>query len=193
MARGIRVIVLNCDESCATELRAKLLQNDGLKIVAEVDEPAMFALALEQFPAELVVVNLSADPEGLMQLAAETLSKRPDLSLFAISGTSDSDLILQAMRAGFREFLLWPIDNEQLSLAIDRLVKSTPDHGPTGKLICVIGPSGGCGATTVATNVACELTGMSRRGTVVADLDFAFGHVATILDVTTRRWWKRCC
>lgn len=184
MARSIRVVVLNCDESCTRELRATLLANEGVKIAAEVDEPAMFLSALEQFPAELVVVNLDSDPEGLIGLAADVVGKQPELCLFAISATSDSDMILQSMRAGFREFLLWPIDEEQLGLAIGRLVKAAPNQGPSGKLVCVMGPSGGCGATTLSTNLACELVQLSRRGAAVVDLDLAFGHVATMLDIT---------
>jgi len=184
MARGIRVIVLNCDDSYAAPLRAKLLKNDGVKIVAEVDEPALFPSALEQFPSELAVINLESDPEGLTTLISELLNKNPDLCTFGISASNDSNLILRAMRSGFREFLLWPIDDKQLHEAIERLAKASTSQGPSGRLVCVLGPTGGCGATTVATNLGCELAQLGRKRAVVVDLDFAFGHVATLLDTS---------
>jgi pilus assembly protein CpaE len=52
-----------------------------------------------------------------------------------------------------------------------------------GKLITVLGAAGGVGTTTVATNLAVELAGLATEGVVVADLDFRFGQVATMLDL----------
>jgi len=184
MARSIRVIVLNCEESCAPELRTKLLKHAGVKIVAEVDEPVMFSAALKQFPAEMVVVNLDADPEHLLALAADISTKQPHLALFGISQSNDPDLILQAMRSGFRDFLIWPIDDDRLETAIERFVQIAPAQASKGELICVLGPTGGCGASTLAVNLACELSVLAPNRTVIVDLDLAFGHVATMLDVS---------
>jgi len=69
MARGIRAIILNTNEDIAVELRSQFLAIDGLKIVAELDEPALFDSAIKQFPADLVIVNLDSNPEELMQAA----------------------------------------------------------------------------------------------------------------------------
>lgn len=186
MARAIRVIVVNCDEDYTADLRVHLLKIDGVKIIAEVDEPALFPSALQQFPAELVVVNLDSDPETLIPLTEKVHQDYPDLCLFAISESNNPNLILNSMRAGFREFLLRPVDDAQLGDAIERLVKTAVSHGPTGELICLFGPNGGSGASTVATNFACELTQLTERGVVLVDLDFAFGHAAMMLDLTVQ-------
>jgi len=184
MALGVRVIVLNCDETYAAELRAKLLKIDGVRIVAEVDEPALFASGLQQFPAELALVNIDPDPEALIALAGEILEANPDLCLFAISESNEAELILRAMRAGFREFLVRPLEQDQLYKAIERFTKSSPAQAVTGKLICVLGPSGGSGTTVVAANLGCELAQIAKRGAAIVDLDLAFGHIATMLELT---------
>ncbi len=184
MARGIRAIVINIDEDYAVELRSKLLAVDGLKIVAELDEPALFDTALKQFPADLVVINLDSDPEALIQFGSQVAEKHPELTLFAVSGSDNSQLILQAIRSGFREFLVNPIDDQHMLDAVNRIVKSADSQQDTGKLICVLGSVGGCGTTTVATNLACELSQMGKKSVAIVDLDLYFGHVATLLDLT---------
>jgi len=172
------------DEEQAAELRSKFLAVDGLKIVAEIDEPALFDSALRQFPAELVVINLDADPESLIGFGTQIAEKYPDLTLFAVSSSENAQLILQAVRGGFREFLIHPIDDKQLDDAINRIAKMPGNQAETGRLICVLGSVGGCGATTIATNLACELAQVATRSVVLVDLDLFFGHVATCLDLS---------
>jgi pilus assembly protein CpaE len=184
MARGIRAIILNTDEDYAVELRSKLLAIEGMKVVAEIDEPVLFDSAIKQFSAELVVVNLDPNPEASIQTATQIIEHYPDLTLFAVSESDNPQLILQAMRSGFREFLLRPIDEQQLIDAVNRINKTTSTQPQTGKLICVVGAVGGIGSTTLATNLGCELATMAEKSAVIVDLDLCFGHVATFLDLS---------
>lgn len=184
MARGIRAIILNTDEDYAVELRSKLLSIEGMKVVAEIDEPVLFDAAIKQFSAELVVVNLDPDPEALIQTATQIIEHYPDLTLFAVSESDNPQLILQAMRIGFREFLLRPIDEKQLEEAVNRITRTTSTQQQAGKLICVVGAVGGIGTTTLATNLGCELAALGEKSAVIVDLDIYFGHVATFLDLS---------
>jgi pilus assembly protein CpaE len=184
MARGIRAIILNTNEDIAVELRSQFLAIDGLKIVAELDEPALFDNAIKQFPAELVIINLDSNPEELMQAAAQIIGTYPDLTLFAVSDSANPQMILQAMRNGFREYLVRPIDVKQLSEAVGRINKLSTSQPASGKLICVFGAVGGIGTTTLATNLGCELAQFEKTSAVVVDLDMHFGHVSTMLDLT---------
>ncbi|MFA5866276.1 MAG: AAA family ATPase [Phycisphaerae bacterium] len=183
MARGIRAIILNMDEDYAVELRSKFLGIDGLKIVAELDEPGLFDTAIKQCPADLLIINLDQDAEGLIQFGAQIAEKYPELTLFAVSATDNPHLILQAMRSGFREFLVHPIEDTHLAEALNRITRLNVGSQEAGKLICVLGAVGGCGATTLATNLACELSQVAKRSAVIVDLDLYFGHVATLLDL----------
>ncbi len=184
MSATLRTIILNTDPDYSKQLRATLLAVDGIKITGEVDEPALFETAVTQSPAELAVVNLDPEPELIILTCEQIIEKNPDITFFAISESNNPDIILKAMRAGFREFLLRPIDENQLKEAIDRIAKFTSVKKHQGKLICCFGTIGGAGTTTIATNLACELAQFTRRGTIVVDLDLFYGHVATLLDIT---------
>ncbi len=183
MAKGTRLIVFNADEDYAAPLRTELLGIDGVKIVAEVDEPGLLTAAVSQFACDVVVVHLDPSPDLVLQVATQVLKDRPDLPVFAVSGSQDGRVILASMRAGFREFLVKPLDVEQLTNALNRVAQQRASAPKTGKLIAVIGSIGGVGSTTVATNLAVELAGLNAGQVAVVDMDFRFGQVATFLDV----------
>ncbi|MCH7814893.1 MAG: response regulator transcription factor [Planctomycetes bacterium] len=112
MGAGVRVIVFNTDETYGPELRSILLSYEGLKIIAEVDEAVLLPQAVKQFPADLAVVHLDPDAEGVLHMTGQAAAEMPDLPIFAISESTDGQLILAAMRMGIREFLTKPIDRD---------------------------------------------------------------------------------
>jgi pilus assembly protein CpaE len=52
-----------------------------------------------------------------------------------------------------------------------------------GHVVTVLSSKGGCGATTLATNLAVELAAGGARSVCLIDLDLMYGDVATVLDV----------
>ncbi len=183
MAHGLRVILFNTEEDYGPSLRASLLEFGGTKIVAEVDEPALLTHAVQQIPAQLLVVNLDPAPDAILPIAGEVAASHPGLAVFAVSSSTDGQLILSAMRQGLREFLTKPIEAEMLAEAVNRASERFAAGGRQGTLITVIGGAGGVGATTLATNLAVELCAIASGGVCLVDLDYRFGQVGTLLDL----------
>lgn len=102
--------------------------------------------------------------------------------VIVISPTKDPELILRAMRAGAREFVL-ESDHEELKLAVrsQAQVTETVDGG-NGSVITVFGAKGGVGCTTIASNLAGALQGAGARVCII-DLDFHLGDVLSFMDV----------
>ena len=180
---AVRVVVYNSDETYGPTLRSTLLGFEGVKIVAEVDEAALLLQALDRFPGDVLVVHLDPIPELVLPALGDVAEANPDLLIFAISESTDGQLILQAMRHGIREFLTKPIDESVLAEAFGRVAQRSVGAGKQGSLITVIGGAGGVGATTLAVNLAVELNELAPGKVVVVDLDHRFGQVATHLDV----------
>jgi pilus assembly protein CpaE len=200
----IRVIVVNADTEAAGELRAFLVSVDGVKIVAEVDELGLLEQTLDQFPCEVLLLHLDPNPKAMMKIAAPLIEARRDrFAVIAMTEDRDADLVVQAMRAGMREFLWKPFNPDQLTELLKRIgteAQSRRDESghDTGRIVSVIGTVGGVGATTLATNLAVELAQLdlqehapelaSKLATesglrvAVVDLDFRFGQVATLFD-----------
>jgi pilus assembly protein CpaE len=183
MAQDLKFILFNRDEECILELRAQLHRLEGVKIVAEVDEPALLGQACAQFNPDVLVAHLDPGPELMLPLVGEVAAANPQVAVFAVSQSTEGSLILQAMRLGIKEFFPRPIDPETLEEAVGKIASNRKDFGHHGKLITVTGTSGGVGATTIATNLAVELAQLAPGKVTVVDLDFRFGQVATFLDV----------
>ncbi len=193
MGATVRVIVVNADEQSSAELRTHLLSIDELRIVAEVDEPAFVGQALDQFPAELLLVHLDPNPTGMMDVIAPMLEGRAHKpAVVAMTEERNAELVVRAMRAGMREVLWKPFPPEQLSELVRRIGLESHSVGRhLGRLVPVVATCGGVGATTLATNLAVELAQLenwrrdgqlSQPKVAVVDLDFRFGQVALFLD-----------
>jgi|CXWL01.1.fsa_nt_gi pilus assembly protein CpaE len=183
MAHDLKFILFNRDEEYALELRAQLQKQGTVKIVAEVDEPALLGQAVAQFNPDVLVANLDPDPAFILPLVGETAAAHPHVAVFAVSQSTEGSLILKAMRLGIKEFFPRPIDPAMLEEAVGKIATQRKDSANHGKLITVTGTSGGVGATTIATNLAVELGQLAAGKVTAVDLDFRFGQVATFLDV----------
>ncbi|MFQ5413598.1 MAG: CpaE family protein [Phycisphaerae bacterium] len=183
MAQDVRFIIFNSDEAYAGELRAMLRSLHRARIIAEVDEPAILPQAVQQCRADVLLVNLDPSPDAVLPIAGEIAKSNSSLAVFAVSGSTDGQLILKAMRLGLREYLPKPIDTKALAEAVEGVVSQRGETAQQGTLITVQGTAGGVGATVLATNLAVELAQLAQGGVTVVDLDYHFGQVATFLDV----------
>ena len=181
MAQDLKFIIFNRDEEYTAELRAQLHRIGDVKIVAEVDEPALLDQAVAQFRPDILFANLDPNPESILPLVGEVAAAHTQVAVFAVSRSAEGSLILQAMRLGIKEFFPRPIDPVMLEEAVEKIASHRKDAGHHGKLITVMGTSGGVGATTIATNLAVELGQLAAGKVTVVDLDFRFGQVATFL------------
>jgi len=101
--------------------------------------------------------------------------------VIVISPTKDPELILRAMRAGAREFVL-ESDHEELKLAVRSQAQVTETVDGNGAVITIFGAKGGVGCTTIASNLAGALQATGARVCII-DLDFHLGDVLSFMDV----------
>ncbi len=183
MAQDVKFIILNGNEKFGAEVREALLKIEGVKIVAEVDEPALLGQAVTQFPIDIVLANLDPAPESVLPIVGDVAAANPDLAVFASSRSTDGHLILKVMRLGIKEFFPQPLDGAALREAVDKISEGRKTRTTQGKLFTVMGSAGGVGSTMLATNLAVELAMLSEGNMTLIDLDYRYGQVATLLDV----------
>jgi pilus assembly protein CpaE len=117
-----------------------------------------------------------------------------DTRVIAIGAVNDINLYREMVEAGLSDYLVKPISEKAITLALDHAVhrKSAPVSEPeakavpdTGKrsLVAVMGTRGGVGASTVAMNLAWLMANEHKRDTMLVDLDLQCGTIALALDV----------
>lgn len=185
MGTPIRAIVFNADEAYAVELRQALNAVSDVRIVAEIDEPSLLPQAVAQFPCDVVIANLDPLALVVLEVSSQIQTAQQRLPVVAISSSTDGEILLRAMRAGLKGFLLKPLKPDELRPIFEQIAAERTIEREPGKLISVVGCAGGVGATFLATNLAVELADLAGANKKVAllDFDFRFGQVATILDL----------
>jgi pilus assembly protein CpaE len=143
------------------------------------------AKRLEERTLPVALVDLGAQPMEFLS-TLEPLVRRFSETRFVLLGNDfQSDVILEAMQIGARNCLEKAKLDNDLPAVLKRLLPdikaSVASAG--GRIITVLGASGGCGATTVAINCAEELSEDSGKPSLLVDLDVSFGSLGTFLGV----------
>lgn len=123
----------------------------------------------------VIILENNADRTALLE-ALETLSEYcdPGTKVMVIGRVNDIVLYRELMARGVSDYLVAPFGVLDLVRAISHLY-STPGAAPVGRIIAVTGSKGGCGASTVAHNLAWAISKEMELATVIVDLDLAFG------------------
>ncbi len=132
----------------------------------------------------LAVVPVDTSDETGVSLIQALKRNRPDMPIIATGPAPLPDLILRAIRAGAMEFLVRPLQTDDLGPALDRVLRAAGLSARTGKCIAVYSAKGGLGNTTVAVNLAFALTRLSEDYRVaLMDLVVQGGDVRVFLDM----------
>lgn len=155
--------------------------------VTTLREVADFELLISQ---NFDVVLLAVDGDQAAALKTiEALSRLGSAAPMAYSEASNDELLIRCMRAGVREFLVYPfapgVIEEAFSRSENRGNVSPDTRKITGKSFAFLGAKGGSGVTTAACNFAISMAQESRRTTLLIDLDLPLGDAALNLGITS--------
>ncbi len=157
-------------------LRALVDENGPARATYDTAEQALFA-----GPPEMIVVVLSHNQERGLDVLRQ-MRRGSSRYLLAVGQTSDSKLILRALHQGADHYL----DENELETGLEavlaRFGHKQEQAAPPGRFLAVLSSSGGCGASTLAVNVA---TALAREHSHCAlfDLKPGRGDLAALLDL----------
>ncbi len=147
--------------------------------------------SLDENPLEqLVVMGPGVDLEFACEFAAQERMRRPGLGVVLVRKRVEATVLAQAIRAGIRDVV--PQDDlsglveacnrsRELSKLLTGGAGSSASNRAPGVAVTVFSAKGGCGKTTMATNIAAALASDGRRRVCLVDLDLAFGDVGIAL------------
>lgn len=183
--------IVDLDATIAETLRSTL-GSDAVVL------PSMDALErhLEtQLGEDTVVVGPTVDLRSALELATSMRVARPSLGVVLVRRRVNASVLGDALRAGVRDI----VEERDLSGVNDAVRRShdiaralreqvpgvgRPDEERTsGLLVTVFSAKGGCGKTTLSTNLAAALADGGRHNVCLVDLDLAFGDVAIALQL----------
>jgi pilus assembly protein CpaE len=134
---------------------------------------------------DIIIIDMQ-DPQAGLQSTGILHAALPDAQLFLSSESTDSQLIIESMRAGAREFLPKPIPPRTLSQAMSRFITEQQRHEEAraaGKLYCITSAKGGSGATSLAINLATSLADVHKARVSLVDLNSPVGDAVAHLNL----------
>src|SRR5713101_6711633 len=126
-----RVAIVDPSDSTREPLRNLLLGVESIWLEAECSRYEFFPDVIRQSDPDVAVVALDADHNKALQLIAALSNDFPGLPILAVSARGDGQSILQALRAGAKEFLTQPVVLEELMTVLNRPGQGSKDRGPT--------------------------------------------------------------
>ena len=186
----LAVSILSNDDACKREM-ARMLRASGVP-VGIMEERRTGDSAVP----DVFIIDIRTDASSGMATIERLRAAHSGVAIFAVAGTAEPDLILQAMRAGANEFFPWGStgvsrSTEESFQGAVRKTAARRDAATAGaRQPCVthvfLGAKGGAGTTTVAVNCAVELARLTKRPTAIVDLKPCLGEVALFLGVRPR-------
>src|SRR5215469_7171400 len=139
---------------------------------------------------DICIVDFDRDRRKASQAAENVHSVAPETAIFAVSSDAQPDLIIQAMRSGCSEYLLKPIGREQLLNAVARVGGRRRERLQPFKaqVLAFMGAKGGCGVTSLVTQLGALLANSFSKKTLIVDLHPDFGDSALYLGLTKYRY-----
>ncbi|TDX28407.1 pilus assembly protein CpaE [Modicisalibacter xianhensis] len=137
-------------------------------------------------PDALVLVASDNWRAEMAALSERSPSERPPLLIVGEQG--NADLVRVAMRAGARDFLSPPVNDDDMAEFLNDLLraKRVESSQKAARLTAVINAKGGSGASMIAANLAHVLAKALDRQTVLMDMDVQFGALPLYFNLTPR-------
>jgi pilus assembly protein CpaE len=166
--------------------------DDGLLIASGMSDFDRALMTAERDNSEALLL-FTPRLEDTYELLRSSRASRPAMALIvAVPGPQNGQLA-EALRAGADEIVILPAEAAAVATAIHKAMARVsaaatvrPADAPRSPLVAVLGPKGGTGKTTLATNLAADLATRGQE-TLLVDLDLQFGDVGVVLGVEPDR------
>lgn len=191
----IGVLCIDMEPGACEVLEALISDKAGAHVVDNVDSrivPREIMRMLEPFQYRICVIDFHEDVQEGCRIAERFRAACDNtIHLFAAATNSSPANIIAAMRSGCTEYLLKPFELEQVSDALTHVESRRhikDDKVTSGKVITVMGSKGGTGATSLATNLALDLTQRCGKKCLIVDQHPALGDVSLQLGLTRNQY-----
>jgi pilus assembly protein CpaE len=176
------VLLMTTDRSVAAAV-SRALSSNGHVITAVAQDAQELLTQLNSNPSVVALVDLDPSPSQTLSRLEQLAGRFPAARFVALAGAVQPDLLQDAMQAGVRRVVAKQSVEAELQGVLNRLSPGEAAGAPRGDVITVLQAAGGCGATTIAANLAAELAAtqppQESQRTVVIDLDCCYGALTT--------------
>jgi pilus assembly protein CpaE len=140
--------------------------------------------------ADIYVIDFDQNREEAVRTAERIHEVLGRTAIFALSSNSEPLLIIRAMQCGCMEYLLKPVDRDELLKALARVREQRREKREhvRGQVLSFLGVKGGSGVTTLATYMGALLAKVHKRSTLLVDYHPELGDASFYLSLQRHRY-----
>ncbi|WP_422444887.1 AAA family ATPase [Thermoanaerobacterium sp. DL9XJH110] len=199
----ITVLIADDIPTTREDIKRLLYFEEDIKVVGEAADGHEAVSLAEELKPDVILMDINMPRLDGIGATEQISVNVPQSAIIIISIQGEQEYLRKAMAAGAREYLVKPFSANELANAIRRvneaqkrrnmyLMSSQPAGSSQvlaqkrGKVITFFCTKGGVGKTTLACNLAVELTQETRKKVAILDLDLTAGDAAVMLNITAR-------
>jgi pilus assembly protein CpaE len=178
----MQVLLAGDQVTIVAEVRRVLLR-EGLECPASnVLSLAAMLEGLGKVHPDLLLLVLGPDPDRALSVLAEAKDSTRG-RVVVVGPNVDPKLVVRALRGGADDYVDEEDIEADLVVALGRVKRELASQsGEEGRVIVVLGPSGGSGSSTLAANIATILA-QKHKSSILLDLKLETGDLAALLDL----------
>ncbi len=181
----IFTVILSNEFSTSEVIKLFAGEFDNLEICQENDYSEAYKKIANYQGKSILLADLSSYKQQKLELILKVTKECKSCKVLALSDNPSVDLIIEIMRAGAKEFVPIPIIKSEFFESVNKLLSEFNETKKTNncKIISVFSNKGGIGKTSLATNLALELSKITKENIALIDLNFQMGDITTFLDL----------
>ena len=182
----ISAMILSDEFSTTEVLKLFVGEFDNTELLEVSNNYSEILEVLANSPNKTVfIVDLSTNRQSKLDLMQKISSQCQNCKVLARADNPSVDFIIQIMRAGAREFVPIPVIKSEFFEALNKTIAQFEQTKVSNKckIISVFSNKGGIGKTSLATNLALELSKITKENVALIDMNFQMGDITTFLDL----------
>ncbi len=129
-----RVLVVD-DAIIMRNMIKTILQESGHEVVAEADSGIVAYKAYQSYLPDVVTMDISMPEMNGIEALKKISLEYPDARIIMVSAMRQRSMLMEAIRAGARHYLIKPINKDKLLATINEILKSEPTGASVAKKI----------------------------------------------------------
>ncbi len=196
---GLGVVIIAPADALDQDWIAGLQSESSINVLARVGVLQRGIEAVQQFQPNIVLIDRPVDQ--LEETIHSIYAVSSNTLCVAVLPQQDMAAVRRLVGAGARDILVKPLNHREIIASLRQVVQmedarrqragqqsllAISRQKRAGKVILVMGPKGGVGSTTVATNLAVALKHVGGHDVALADFSLQFGDVAVLLNLFSK-------
>ncbi|WP_175922732.1 AAA family ATPase [Burkholderia latens] len=181
------ILVASDDTARLTQIARLVTDSGRYRVTRAAGRPSQIEHRTDGLDAfDILLIDGAAADAAEMSAIERICRLHPGLTVILVTGDASPHVLLDAMRAGARDVLQWPLDPAALARSLERAAaQSTRRDRDDTRIVSFMSCKGGAGTSFVASNVAYEIAEGSKRRVLLIDLNQQFADAAFLVSDET--------